>query len=304
MLVTLLGQDEYAAYCRVRELVDGRPSLRFSAAEGIATIAQSVGQADLFGDSTPIVIDDVGKMKNADQEQLAPILGTAINSQQVVAVVLPTDTLPSHASLRGVLEKGRIERMPKPTPAALTQWLKQEAQQRNVRVEMQALTLLIERLGGNKFALINELERLRWLVEPALTMDTIEDVEPLNQEDKAFAATDAWVQRRTAAALTIVRRLWRQQVPPVLVVGAFERQARILYLFNRGLGGEQALMAEMKVVGYAATKMGSAAKKWTLPESRQALQGLQELDLQLKSGRIDAQAGVERWIVETSARVG
>lgn len=300
MLVTLLGKDEYAALQRVRQLVGDTLAVRLQASDGVAAIAQSVGQPDLFGDSPPVVIDEIGQLKAGDQEQLAATLGVAVDSDQVVTVVVPADALPSDGPLRRVLEKGSIERLPKPTAAALSQWVKQEAQQRGIRVEMQALTGLIERLGGNKFALINELERLRWADEPALTIDGVGAVEPLNQEDKAFVAADAWLQRRTAVALSVVRRLWRQQVPAVLVVGAFERQARILYLIKRGLGSNQSLMAEMKVAGFAANKMSAAARKWTLPQSRQALRDLHDLDLGIKSGRLDAQAGVERWIISTS----
>jgi DNA polymerase III delta subunit len=57
------------------------------------------------------------------------------------------------------------------------------------------------------------------------------------------------------------------------------------------------LASALGVPGFVVNKLSSATKKWPLERLQDSLTQLYELDKAIKTGRIEPEFGLERWVV-------
>lgn len=302
MLITLLGPDLYASRQRLRELVSERDAVWLSAEDGLSRMMESIGQADLFGQSPSVVLEAVLAMPIVDQKRLAGHLPVALSSDQLVVVMVPDETMSAKNELAAVLQRGRVEQFAASTTAGLMKWVQQESERLHIAVDKSVLPQFISMFGDNKFAMATELARLSWMDQPLLNNASLQTIQPLGVEANVFAVTDAWAQKNMTETLSQLRLLWRQQTASQYALSLFERQARLLYLCFMATpsGGDMASI--LNLPRFAATKLMAASKKWSPEAIRRALEGLYQLDTAIKTGRIEPEFGLERWVVESLVR--
>jgi DNA polymerase-3 subunit delta len=298
MLITLAGPDLYDSHVRLRSLIDRLEVRRLSAPDGVSAMAAMIGQADLFGQSVTVVLEDIFSLAVADQRRLAEHLPIALQSDQKVIVMVEAD-LPK-GPLAEVLRRGEVEHFPLPTTAGLIKWVQQEADTLQLTVEKSAVPAFVLKFGGNKFSLATELWRLRWSQPAALNTMTVAEMLPMGVETDVFGLTDAWSQRKLENTLSQLQQLWSQQTAPQYVLAMFERQARLLYicqLLSGGAAQSDSLRTAVGLPQFVITKLAAAARKWSSPDLRGAMVGLYQLDAAIKKGQIEPRLGLERWIV-------
>lgn len=301
MICVLAGPDIFERNKRCRELLHGAASRRVAAESGLAAMVESVGQADLFGESVPVVLEDVFGLSNDEQLRLAEHLRGNSQSDQLVIALLEDTKWPAKNGLAEFLKSQKVEQFTTPTPVSLLHWVQTQAADRKIAVDKSVLSQFIERFGGQKAAMATELDKWQWTGKP-LDALALEQMPPLGEEAAAFALGDAWADRQAKRALELLRQQWRNQVYAQKVLGMLEWQARQLYsvlLADRsGLGGAELAQAT-GMSGFALSKSNRLAKKWSLEQVGQSLVMLAELDKQAKSGGGDLEFGLERWVVET-----
>jgi DNA polymerase III delta subunit len=302
MITVLTGPDIFERNKRCRELLNGTSPRRLAAEDGLAAMVESVGQTDLFGESVPVVLQDVFGLPADGQQRLAEHLRGTNQGEQLVIVLLE-DVKWSKNGLADFLKSQEQEQFAAPTMASLLRWAERQATERQIAVDKSILPQFIERFGGQKAAMATELDAWQWTGKP-LDGQALEQMVPSGEEVAAFALGDAWANRQTKHALLLLRQQWRNQVYAQKILGMLEWQARQLYvvlLVDRlGLNGQN-LAEATGMSGYSLTKSSRLAKRWSLEQVGQALLLLAELDKESKSGGGDLEFGLERWVVQTLA---
>jgi len=316
----------------VRLAGDGPPLDRLrlaGAATSAAEIAEKVATATMFAGGTLVVVSEP-----------APLVATkplAAALEEALEAVAPGNGLAFLDSVDGTdyrrpasLEKlrntvaaagGEIREFRAPTQDGMARWIADRAREREIRISPAAAAELARRVGANvrerdvdrrrqgELA-VAELEklalyRLDGQIVPEDVKALVADVVP----GSTWAFLDAIGLRRTAEAAELAERL--DEVPAPLLVTQLHRRIKQLIevadLLDAGTPARE-LVRLLKLNPYVAEKLAAQARAWTLAELDAALEGLLELDAELKGhnggGELRRRAAVSLWIAERVRRPG
>jgi len=187
--------------------------------------------------------------------------------------------------------------------AELTRWVAERARVRNVRLDPAAAQRLIEFVGGDGRAIVNELEKLACYVGRGGRVTTAE-VDLLvqdGQEQNLFAFIDDLSARRLGAALRGARQLLEDGQAPTYIMFMVARQVRILL-------GVRELSAQRRRPDDIAAELGQ--RPFVVRKAMEQVRGfdagalellhdrLLELDLATKTGRIQPEVALELFVAE------
>lgn len=170
---------------------------------------------------------------------------------------------------------------------------------RNVNIEKDALRELIIRIENNLTTFINEADKLR-LYSNHITLKDVHLFIKKPLESNVFNLTKALFKGDTMTALDIFRDLRVYNVEPVtlisLLAGQFRLMFQTLYLSHRGLG-EREIASVLKLHEYRTKMLLIDARRRSLSRILSSLEQLYELDLNIKSGRVDRFYGFELFLL-------
>jgi DNA polymerase III delta subunit len=302
MLYVLMGPDLFERQRRMRDLVGSASVVRQTAYNGLTAMMENIGQADLFGSTSTLVLEGIFDLSADEQGRLAAQLVVAVPSEQIVIVLFSEVQLPVKSALTLVLQQGRVENFELPPSGAMVRWLLTEGERLGVVIDKAAAPEMAAQFGGNKFGLITELQRLRWHEPATVTTATLAQLWPVGAEAAIFGVVDAWAQRNAASTLQQLRQLWRQQTAPQLLLSLFERQARLLYLVLQAEAAGVPVSSwpgQLGIQPFMTTKLKRWSSKWSLGRLQKSLKELVELDQESKSGGGTLDFGLERWVVQS-----
>ena len=310
---------------------DGPPLDRLrltGAATSAAEIAEKVATATMFGGGTLVVVSEP-----------APLVATkplAATLVEALGAVAPGNGLAFLDSVDGTARRpaslenlrnavaaagGEIREFRAPTQEGMAHWIVDRAREREIHISSAAAAELARRVGANvrerdvdrrrqgELA-VAELEklalyRLDGQIVPEDVKALVADVVP----GSTWAFLDAIGLRRAAEAAELAERL--DEVPAPLLVTHLHRRIKQLIevadLLDSGTPARE-LVRTLKLNPYVAEKLAAHARAWTLPELDAALEGLLELDVELKGrtggGDLRRRAAVSLWIAERVRRPG
>lgn len=217
---------------------------------------------------------------------------------------------------------GEVRRFEAPREGALANWIEVRARERQIQLAPGAARELATRVGGfvregdvqrqyqGRIAVM-ELEKLALRHAPGEPV-TIEDVMALVAEavpGSVWAFVDAVGMRQRSRALGLLERLIEDKPAPVLLAVLHRRLRELIEVQDRLERGESpgSLVRSMRLAPFRAETLARQAKGWTGPELDAALDGLVELDAQIKGvgGRASTEArdrlSFDLWITDRVA---
>lgn len=332
------GDDQYALDAAAAEL--GRraagqdaPALTRWRVRGdattVATIAERIATATLFGGGTLAVIDGPGPLvrSRADRDTLLAALGTVAPGNAIAFLEVTAERRPDRrpAGLRELeaavaAAGGTVGQLVAPAEGQMARWIAARAEERGVRLEPAAAELLARKVGafvregdvdrsGQGWLAVAELEKLAVyrLDEPIRR----EDVEALVVDavpGSLWALADAVGGRRVREAATLVERVLAARPEPVVLTMLHRRVRELLLMVDGRERGEPlpAIARGMKLKEYPARKLWEQAAAWEPVELEAALDGLLDLDAALKGdGGTDVRRrrlAFDLWLAERVAR--
>ena len=188
--------------------------------------------------------------------------------------------------------------------AELQRWLQERAKAQGVKLAPDAASLLIEFVGNDGRALVNELQKLaayaggQGLIEAEAVRLLVAD----DGETSVFAFVDALAARQLAPALVLLRELLADGEAPLKLLFMIGRQIRLLLqvkeLVEQRLRPE-AIASELKQPPFVVRKAVDQAGRFTAPALVQLHDRLLELDHWSKTGRIEGETALELLVAET-----
>lgn len=185
----------------------------------------------------------------------------------------------------------------------LTRWVAEQAKLLQVRLDPAAAQRLIEFVGGDSWAIVNELGKLGCYVGRGGRV-TVAEVDLLvqdGQEQNLFSFIDDLSGRKLGAALRGVRMLLDDGQAPTYIMFMLARQVRILL-------GVRELAAQRRKPDDIAAELGQ--RPFVIKKALDQVRGfdagvlerlhdrLLELDLATKTGRIQAEVALELFVIE------
>jgi DNA polymerase-3 subunit delta len=157
---------------------------------------------------------------------------------------------------------------------------------------------------------VSELEKLAlYRLDGQIVPDDVKALVADVVPGSTWAFLDAIGLRRAAEAAELAERL--DEVPAPLLITHLHRRIKQLIevadLLDTGTPARE-LVRTLKLNPYVAEKLAAQARAWTLPELDAALEGLLEMDADLKGhnggGELRKRAAVILWIAERVRRPG
>lgn len=188
--------------------------------------------------------------------------------------------------------------------ADLQRWLQERAKAFDAKLQPDAGALLVEFVGNDSRALVNDVQKLAAYVGPRGTIG-VEAVRLLVQdtgESSVFAFVDELAARRLGPALALLRGLLDDGQAPQYLLFMIGRQVRIL-LQVKELADQRmradAIAAELGQKPFVVRKAMEQAARFTGSALVQLHDRLVDLDHWSKTGRIEAETALELLVAET-----
>ena len=293
-----------------------------------ASIAERVATSPLFGGGVLAIVSEPAALlrSKADREALDAAVRSLAPGNGLAFVEASDGSNRRSASLMGLEESikaaGGVARdHPAPKEGRLAAWIDSRARERGVALEPGAASELARRVGGfvregdvdrrgQGGLAVAELEKLA-LYKPDGQI-AVDDVKALVAEvvpDSTWALLDAIADRRAREAASLLDRLLDTTPEPVLLVQLHRRIRELIEVADHLERGASAasLVRTLKLKPFRAEKLAGQARRWSGAELEAALEGLLELDANVK-GAPDAQAserqrrlGFTLWVEECVA---
>ena len=333
------GDDGYTmdaavmALARRLEAESGTPPDRWRAngvETDVASIGMRVATAPLFGGGTVAVIVDPAPLlrSKADREAMERAIGNVAPGNALVFIEQGDAGARRPAALQGletaVLKAGGDAKAFKaPREGQLAAWIEARASERSMTLGPGAAKELARRVGG--FVREGDVDRQR---QGALAVGELEklalyrpfdpvteaDVRSLVAEvvpDSTWAFLDAVAERKPAVAGPLLDRLLETTPEPVVLVQLHRRIRELLEVADHLAGGATAgsLVRTLGMKPFRVEKLVGQARRWTLAELDDALEGLLDLDAMVKGAPDSAATDAQRrlafslWIRERVAPV-
>jgi DNA polymerase III delta subunit len=257
----------------------------------------------MFGSGSVALVPGLGALVRtaAGKEEFAAILATVAPGNGL-AIVEETESGGREAPSKTVAEAirsagGVVAQLQAPREGALAAWIETRARERDIKLANGAARELATRVGGfiregdverqqqGRIAVM-ELEKLalRHADESPVTADDVRELVAEAVPGSMWAFVDAVAMRQRARALEFLERLIEHKPAPVLLAVLHRRIRELIEVQDRLERGESpgSLVRSMRLVPFRAETLARQAKGWSGSELDVALEGLVELDAQVK----------------------
>jgi len=301
---------------------------RADAANLIAEIHGRVATAAMFGGGTLAVVANPAALavRNEDRDALLELLtlvapGNALAFTEAAASGAKE---PGQKALAAAVAAagGEVKRFDSPREGALAAWIESEARDRDVRLVVGVAKELAGRIGGfvregdverqqqGRIAVM-ELEKLalRHAADEPVTVDDVQALVAEAVPGSMWAFVDAVGMRQRARSLELLERLLDDKPAPVLLAVLHRRIRDLIEIQDRLHRGETpgSLVRSMRLQPFRAETLARQAQAWTARDLDGALDGLIELDAQVKgvggrsSGEARDRLAFDLWITDLVA---
>jgi DNA polymerase-3 subunit delta len=209
--------------------------------------------------------------------------------------------------VKTIIAKGVFLRVYQPKAADLPNWIRQRCQSIGLQVDNDAIGLLSLRLEGNLLAAAQELEKLKMrYADQTVTGQEVAGLVADNARFDVFRLTDSLLEEQPVRAIRILRSLQKNDLSPVIIHWALERETRMLSELafirskNRNVGP-----ADYRRFGIWQNRQAmiqNTLNKKSLSHLELCLQQLSNIDRMIK-GRLKGNpwSAIEKWMVAFSS---
>ena len=305
-----------------------RPEERPESGRLLGEIRGRLATGSMFGAGSIAIVSGIGALvrSTAGKEELGAILATVAPGNGL-AIVEETESGTREAPSKTVAEAirgagGVVAQLQAPREGALAAWIEARAREREIKLGNGAARELATRIGGfiregdverqqqGRIAVM-ELEKLalRHADDNPVTADDVRDLVAEAVPGSMWAFVDAVGMRQRARALEFLERLIDDKPAPVLLAVLHRRIRELIEVQDRLERGETpgSLVRSMRLAPFRAETLARQARGWTGPDLDGALEGLVELDAQVKGvgGRRSTDArdrlAFDLWITDRAA---
>jgi len=311
------------AQSRWRPTADGGESGR-----AIGEIVERLATGSMFGDGMLALVSGASALtrRGVDRDRLLEVL-LQVAPGNGLAIVEETDSgkkdPPSKVVADAIREAGGlVRRIEAPREGALAAWVEARARERHIALAPGAARELATRVGGfvregdvdrrNQGRLaVGELEKLALRRDPGEPIG-VADVQAMVPEaipGSMWAFVDSVAMRQRSRSLELLERLIEETPAPVLLAVLHRRIRELIEVLDRLERGESpgSLVRSMRLAPFRAETLARQARTWSAPELDAALEGLVELDAQVKgvggrsSGEPRDRLAFDLWIADVVA---
>ena len=239
------------------------------------------------------------KSAAAEWDSLADRLANVPPSTQLIFIEgAITQTNPLFKAMRA---RAEVHRFALPAPRDMPDWIRARAEKLSAPIHPAAIAALSDAIGNDTRVVDMELRKLAlYRSGDTIRRQDVEAMVSYAREASVFAAVDAALEGRAAAALRLTHLLLDAGNHPTYLITMLARQVRFLILAKslKAKGMQQAQIGgEMRLSGYPLTKTLQQEGRFTPRRLADIHRRLLEADLSIKTGAADEQLALDTLII-------
>ena len=184
----------------------------------------------------------------------------------------------------------------------LGNWIREQVKLRNGRITPEAVSLLIEFIGGDLFAMSNEIDKLLvYDSEPSITEDSVRQVTGYTREANIFTLVDAILERRRKIAQQQLHQLLQDGAAPSYILAMITRQLGLIVRareISQTLSSQEVRNKLELAKNYPLDRLLRQVKAYTLERIKEAYHKVLEADIAIKTGQYDGDLALDLLVVE------
>lgn len=279
----------------------------------VEEIVLAAGTISFFGGKRLVVMPLVkpSSYSDKDLQELCDTLADTENAVFVLTSVLEEKygkLKPGkrEQKLISACEKlGYCVQINKPSRNALQEMARQWAQETGAGFAPGVEALLLDRCGEDQFLLRNEIEKLSALSDyTTITAEMVAQLGTVTLDADTFDMVKLVTSGRTDQALKKLKTLLELQNDPIMITGALIGNYLDIYRAFLGRRSHRGMADVAKDFGYTGKwnyRLGNAeqtASRYNIQQMEKSLRILQQLDLDLKSSRLDSDLLMQKALCE------
>ncbi len=183
-------------------------------------------------------------------------------------------------------------------------WIQQRVNNESGSITPQAVNLLAELIGGNLWAMSNEIQKLLLYSQGcAIDEADVKQLVSYAQEASIFPLVDAVLESQSRIAQRILHQLYQEGAAPAYILVMITRQFRLIALakgLEPGLSHLQ-IQNRVGISGYGLDKTLRQAKLYDFKRIKQAYAKLLETDIAIKTGKYNEKLALELLVAELAS---
>lgn len=203
--------------------------------------------------------------------------------------------------------RGQARHFPTPKGEELSRWINEQAASKGATIAGDAVALLARYIGPNLRLLDQELTKLATYVGEGgrIGRPEVERLVSSVQEASIFHLVDALGLRDRRRAVRLLHRLLEEGNAPLYILTMVTRQFRLLLqareLDAKGVPAAE-MAREMEVRDWLVGKCLAQARNFRPADLRTILAQLLDIDVGIKTGRVDGALALDLFVVRWSGR--
>lgn len=195
-----------------------------------------------------------------------------------------------------------IRHFPNPSGGDLPEWIVDRTEQKRGTIEFSAANDLALYVGSDLRALDTEIEKLIvYRNRETIRREDIRTMVSPTQDQSIFDLVDALGDRKTNTALELLHERLRRGGEPPYLFAMITRQYRMLLqvkdLSSRGMKADQ-IQKQLGLHPFVVRKVLDQSRNYTLQQLEDILRKLLEIDVGLKTSRIEPGLSLDLFVVE------
>ena len=305
-------REQYLIQLKKKCLPEGEDDFSYKRMDGPALDARMLRQAvdamPFMTERTFVELRDMDLNKVADADECIAILSD-IPDYCTVAFVQNAQFEPDGRLrfVKALRSEGRELKFTKQSQGMLTDWIARRFAAAGKRIELAAVQRLMFISGELMSSLIPEIDKIAAYAKG----DTVspEDVEAVANhipEAVVFEMTELIAQKKYNSALAVLSELLSDKNnDPIMMLAVLGKQMRQLYAarlaIDKNLGTKYVMEVCAMKYDFIANKLMTAARGFTLPQLRRAVELCAETDYRMKSSGADAKELLKETVLRIAA---
>jgi len=311
MIIFLYGPDTYRSQQKLNEIIehyqkvhksglnlryfdgDSEKSLNFQ------DFRNEIETASMFREKKLLVLKDIFSNKDF-QEEFLKQREKFVNSGNIILIYERKQAdkkSPFFKFLKKNSESQEFEPLEGPK---LSSWIKKEFKQYNSKTDSEALAKLIEYVGNDLWRMSNEIRKLA-SYKKEIGIKEIELLVRSKIETDIFKTIDAIAQKNKKQALILLHKHLEKGDSPLYLLSMINYQFRNLLVIKDLIEKHNPYNLILKKSGlhpFVVKKSYYQSQKFTLQELKKIYQKIFQVDLNIKTGRIEPETALHLLIAE------
>lgn len=299
MIIFLYGQDTYSSRQKLKEIVaeykkrhkSGLNFIRINFEENdFDDLKQVIETVSMFDEKKLIITERIFKQPENFQEKLLEYFKDKkiATDKNIILVIFTEDAVEKNDLFKFLKDKTKAQEFKLLPSHKLKQWIKDYVKEQGGKLENQAIDKLVDYIGNDLWRMSNELNKL---VSHKIQI-TAQDVERLVKpkiDVNIFDTIDALGQKNKKQALKLIRNHLKQGEKENYLLDRFVYQFRNLLKVKTG-GGKD-------LHPFVYKKAQAQTRNFDFEELKKIYQKLLEIDLNIKTGKVEARTALELFVV-------